>query len=128
MGDSKAMNWWVEASGLLGASCTAGHALAGHHKYFLPIKARLHDAEQSAIFSGMWHLITLHFGLSSLALIYCGFWNVGAPIVWLIAAQFLAYGAIYLVLSVRLRGLGRLFQWTLFGAVGVSASVGAFWR
>jgi hypothetical protein len=118
------MNWWSLASGLIAAFCAAGHALAGHRMYFRPIKARLMDAGQCAVFSGMWHLITLHFALSSLALIVCGVQNWGGPVIWLIAAQFMGYGAIYLIVSVRLRAVGRLFQWMLFEAVGASAALG----
>jgi len=70
------MTWWCLTNGLLALLIAAGHALAGRHMYFRPIKALL-DAEHSAIFSGMWHLITLHFAVSSLSPIYCGIrtWN-----------------------------------------------------
>ncbi len=119
------MNLWIIASGLLAALCTAGHAVAGHNMYFRPIQSHLTDATQSSVFSGMWHLITLHFALSSLILLLYGAEGRSEIAVWLIAAQFGGYAVIYFILSLRLGGIAILFQWMLFAAVGLFAAIGA---
>lgn len=119
------MNLWIIASGLLAALCTAGHAVAGRNMYFQSIQSHLTDALQSSVFSGMWHLITLHFSLSSLVLLVCGAQGRSEIAVWLIAAQFGGYAVIYLILSLRLGSAGKLFQWMLFAGVGVLAAIGA---
>src|SRR5262249_41571017 len=93
--------------------------------FFRPIQLRLTDALQSSVFTGMWHLITVHFALSSLALLVCGIRGRLDLAVWLIAAQFAGYAVIYLVLSLRLGNIRTLFQWTLFAAVAVLAGMGA---
>src|SRR5215467_3505674 len=118
------MNLWIIASGLLAALCTAGHAVAGHNMYFQPIQSHLTDATQASVFSGMWHLITLHFALSSLILLLYGAQGRSELAVWLIAAQFGSYSLIYLFLSLRLGNLGKLFQWMLFAGVGLLAAIG----
>ena len=119
------MNLWIVASGVLAALAAAGHALAGRDMYFRSIRSHLTDATQSSVFSGMWHLITLHFSLSSLVLLVCGAQGRSGIAVWLIAAQFAGYAVIFLVLSLRLGSVGRLFQWMLFAAVGLLAAIGA---
>lgn len=119
------MNLWIIASGLLAALCTAGHAVAGRNMYFRPIRSHLTETVQSSVFSGMWHLITVHFSLSSLALLICGIQGRPGLAVWLIAAQFGGYAVIYLILSMRLGSAGKLFQWTLFAGVGLLAAIGA---
>ena len=119
------MNWWGLASGLLAALCTAGHAFAGHRMFLRPIQSHLTDAVQSRGFSAMWHLITLHFALSSLVLLACAVHGRSGLAVWLIAAQFAGYAVIYLVQSLRLGSVRRLFQWALFAGVSLLAAIGA---
>ena len=119
------MNPWIIASGLLAALCTAGHAVAGHKMYFRSIQSHLTDATQSSVFSGMWHLITLHFALSSLMLLLYGAQGRSDIAVWVIVAQFGGYAVIYLILSLRLGSLGKLFQWMPFAGVGLLAAIGA---
>src|SRR5262249_26124186 len=46
------MNWWITASGGLAAISAAGHALAGRTMFFRPIRARLADPVQAAVFTG----------------------------------------------------------------------------
>jgi len=119
------MNWWIIAGGLLAAVCTAGHAWAGRDMYFRPIRSRLTDAVQASVFAGMWHFITIAFALSSLMLLACGIAGRSGSAVWLVAAEFAGYGAIDLVLSLRLGSLATLFQWMLFAGVGLLAAIGA---
>ena len=118
------MNLWLIASGLLAAACTAGHAFAGRSMFYEPIASRLTDPSQATIFSGMWHLITVNFALSAAALLAAGILGSPGFVGLLVAAQFLGYAAIYLVLSLRLGGPWKLFQWVLFTGTGLLAAIG----
>ena len=61
------MNWWMLAGGLSALVCTVGHALAGVGMFYRPIKTAIADPVQAGVFSGMWHLITINFALSTIA-------------------------------------------------------------
>jgi hypothetical protein len=73
----------------------------------------------------MWHLITINFALSAIALIALGVFGSERAIALLVAAQFAGYGAIYLAISSRLGGVFRLFQWMPFGLTAILAAIGA---
>jgi hypothetical protein len=118
------MNLWLIASGVLAAIAAIGHAVPGARMFYRPILANLEDAQLRAIFTGIWHLITVHFTLSGLAMIIGGIAGTGRLAVWLVALQFALYAVIYLTLSLRLGGLGKLFQWLPFGAVAATALIG----
>jgi len=98
------MNWWLAAGGLMASICGAGHAIAGHKMFYLPIKSAIADELQAGVLTGMWHLITIHFALSAFALFVLAARGPGDAAAWLIAAQFAAYAAVYLVTSLRLGG------------------------
>jgi hypothetical protein len=73
----------------------------------------------------MWHLITIHFALSAVALLVLTARRRGDTAAWLIAAQFAGYAAVYLVISLRLGGALKLFQWIPFGSTAILTAVGA---
>lgn len=122
------MNWWITASGCLAAVSAAGHAVAGRTMFYDPILARLTeiltDRVHASVFAGMWHFITVHFALSALALLACGYLGLVDVAIALVAAQFAAYGAINLALSLRLGSVLRLAQWILFVGVALLAAIG----
>lgn len=89
------MNWWMLASGLSALLCTAGHAAAGVRTFYRPIKAVIIDQLQAGVFTGMWHLITINFALSAIALIVLGIYAPTRAVAWLVASQFAGYAAVY---------------------------------
>ena len=119
------VNWWMLAGGLLALSCTAGHAVAGLNMFYRPIKSAITNELHAGIFTGMWHLITIHFALSALALLLLGAHAQQDAVAWLIAAQFAGYAALYLVISLRLGGALRLFQWIPFTCTAIVTAIGA---
>ena len=120
------MNWWLLAAAVMAAICAAGHAFAGRDMYFRPIRSALKDEGLSAVLTGFWHLITIHFALSAILLGALGAGYVGGTVAaWLIAAQFAGYAVVYLALSLRLGGALKLFQWPLFGAIAIFSALGA---
>jgi len=63
--------------------------------------------------------------LSAFALFVLAARRPGDAAAWLIAAQFAAYAAVYLVTSLRLAGALKLFQWIPFGCTAILTAVGA---
>ena len=120
------MNWWLAARGLMASICGAGHAIAGRRMFYRPIRSAIADERHAGVLTGMWHLITIHFVLSALALfVLAARGGRGDAAAWLIAAQFAAYAAVYLVVSLRLGGALKLFQWIPFGSTAILTAVGA---
>jgi hypothetical protein len=119
------VNWWMLAAGLMALSSAAGHAIAGLNMFYRPIKSAITDKLHAGVLTGMWHLITIHFSLSAIALFLLGAQGRGAAVAGLIAVQFAGYAAVYLATSLRLGGALRLFQWIPFGVTAILAAVGA---
>jgi hypothetical protein len=119
------MNGWLLAGGLMASVCAAGHAIAGPKMFYRPIKAAVTNELQAGVLTGMWHLITIHFVLSALVLLYLGRRGQMDGAVWLVAAQFIGYAATYFVISLRLGGILKLFQWLPFAATAILAAAGA---
>ncbi len=119
------MNWWMLAGGAMALICAAGHAVAGRGVFYRPIKADLRSELHAGVFTGMWHIITIHFTLSAIALVALSASGLGNAIAWLISAQFAGYAAVYVVISLRLTGALKLFQWIPFGATAILSALGA---
>jgi len=119
------MNLWMLAGGLMVLICAAGHAIAGRNMFYRPIKSALRSELQAGVFTGIWHLITIHFALSAIALLTLGIHGRGDALAWLIAAQFAGYAAAYLVISLRLGGPLMLFQCVPCGATALLGALAA---
>jgi len=119
------VNWWMFAGGIMALTCAAGHAVAGLNMFYRPIKSTITNELQAGVLTGMWHLITIHFVLSALALFVLSAYREQHAAAWLIAAQFAGYAALYLAISLRLGGALKLFQWMPFALTAIVAAVGA---
>jgi hypothetical protein len=119
------MNWWMLAGSLMALICAAGHAVAGWSMFYRPIRSAITRDLHAGVFTGMWHLITINFTLSALALLVLGAYGQQDAAAWLIAAQFAGYAATYLIISMRLGGAWKLFQWLPFAATAILTAGGA---
>lgn len=119
------MNWWMLAGGLMALICAAGHAIAGWTTFYRPIRLAITNDLHASVFTGIWHLITINFALSALALFALSAHGGQDAAAWLIAAQFAGYAATYLVISLRLGGAWKLFQWLPFAATASLVAGGA---
>jgi len=119
------MNGWLLAGGSMALLCAAGHAIAGRSMFYRPIASALGNDLHAGVFSGMWHLITIHFTLSAFALPILAADGRHDAAAWLIAAQFAGYAAVYLVISLRLGGALKLFRWIPFAFTAILAALGA---
>jgi len=105
--------------------CTGGHAIAGSEMFYRPIKSAIRSELHAGVLTGMWHLITINFVLSALALFVLGARGWQDVAAWLIAAQFAGYAAAYLIISLRLGGILKLFQWIFFASTALLTAAGA---
>jgi hypothetical protein len=119
------VNGWMLAGGLMALSCAGGHAVAGSKMFYRPIKSAIANELHAGVLTGMWHLITIHFVLSAIALLVLATYERQDAAAWLIAAQFAGYATAYLVISARLGGVLKLFQWIPFAATAILAAAGA---
>ena len=119
------MNWWMLAAGTMALICAVGHAIAGRSMFYRPIKSDLRSELHASVFAGMWHIITINFALSAIALVALSTRGYGNAVAWLVAAQFAGYAAVYLVMSLRLSGALKLFQWMPFSATAILSALGA---
>jgi hypothetical protein len=109
----------------MAAICAAGHAVAGWSSIYRPIRSAIKEELQAGVFTGMWHLITIHFALSALALGIIAVRGGNDLTAWLIAVQFASYTVAYLAVSFRLGGVFKLFQSLPFGMTALLAVAGA---
>lgn len=93
--------------------------------FYRPIRSAITSELHAGILTGMWHLITIHFALSALALFVLSAHEQQDAAAWLIAAQFISYAALYLGISLRLGGALKLFQWIPFAMTAILAAAGA---
>ena len=112
-------------AGLMALICAAGHAIAGWSMFYRPIKSDLRSELHASVFAGMWHIITINFALSAIALVALSTRGYGNAVAWLVAAQFAGYAVVYVVISLRLGGALKLFQWMPFGATAILSALGA---
>jgi hypothetical protein len=113
------VNWWMLAGGAMALLRAAGHALAGWGMFYRPIKSAIANDLHASVFTGMWHLITINFTLSAIALFVLGTYGRVGAAARLIALQFAGYAATYLVISLRLSGAWKRFQWLPFAATAI---------
>jgi hypothetical protein len=90
-----------------------------------PIKSAISSELHAGVLTGMWHLLTINFALSALALFVLGARGQQDVAAWLIATQFAGYAAAYLVISLRLGGILKLFQWIFFASTAVLTAADA---
>ena len=71
------MNWWLLAGSAMALLCAAGHALAGRGLFYRPIRSAIANDFHAGVFTGLWHLITINFTLSAVALFVLGTYRRG---------------------------------------------------
>ena len=119
------MNYWAIAGGGLALFASLGHSVAGDRMYYRPLASRVTEPLVASVLAALWWIVTLHFALSGLALIYVGSVKFQTTTVLLVAAQFLSYAIIYLVLSLRMRRPFALVQWAPFLLISVLCVIAA---
>ncbi|WP_236242091.1 hypothetical protein [Streptomyces sp. CC228A] len=123
------MNGWLLAAGGIAAATALVHAAAGGRSVVLPLLGSEVAAEPKRTLHVVWHMVTADLLLSSVALLVLACASApSTPLVLFIAAQYLAYAAAFLTVTLAAdwpRPLLRLPQWMLLLPVGVLALIGA---
>jgi len=122
------VNGWLLTAGGIAAATTLIHATAGGRSIVRPLLGSAVAAEPKRTLHVVWHMVTADLLLSSLALLALAF--TAAPstaLVLFIAAQYLAYAVVFLIITLAAdwpRPLLQLPQWMLLLPVAVLALIG----
>ncbi|MGX1886605.1 hypothetical protein [Streptomyces sp. NPDC055287] len=123
------MNGWFLAAGTTAAAVAAIHAIGGGRDVVRPLLVGNLSEEPRRVLHAVWHMVTVDLVMAAVALIWLGLGNRlgGDTIAWLLAAHFVAYSGVFLVVSLVAnwsKPLLRLPQWMLLLPVAVLAAVG----
>jgi len=112
-------------AGLSALASAAGHAFAGEKMFHRPMRAALSDRLHQGVLDNLWHIVTVHFAVSGIALFFLGLGRGYALLACAVGLQFAAYAAVALGISLQLGAVTRLPQWMLFAVVALMTAVGA---
>ncbi|MCQ6554655.1 hypothetical protein NPS70_15820 [Streptomyces sp. C10-9-1] len=122
------MNGWLLAAGVSATVTALIHLIAGGRDVVRPLLGSSLEAEARHTLHAVWHFATADLLFSGIALIALAPRPApNAPLVLFIAAHFLAYAAVFLVIALRTgwpRPLLRLPQWMLLLPVAALAGAG----
>ncbi|MEU9572350.1 hypothetical protein AB0D62_21240 [Streptomyces massasporeus] len=123
------MNGWFLAAGLTSAGVAAVHARAGGRDVVRPLLAGNLPDEPRRVLHAVWHMVTADLILAAAALVGLSIYRHpgGNMAAWLLAAHFMTYAAVFLVISLAAdwsKPWLRLPQWLLLLPVGALAAVG----
>ncbi|WP_435971983.1 hypothetical protein [Streptomyces sp. Qhu_M48] len=125
------MNGWLLAAGITALGVAAVHIVGGHRDVVRPLLSCGLADEPKRVLHAVWHMVSGDLVLSGLALLWLSLaeGTSGAGLVaWFVAAHFVAYAAVFLVVTLSVgwpRPLLRLPQWILLLPVAVLAAAGA---
>lgn len=122
------MNGWLLTAGGIAAATTLIHATAGGRSVVRPLLGSAVSAEPKRTLHVVWHMVTADLLLSSLALLALAFTATpSTALVLFLAAQYLAYAVVFLVITLAAdwpRPLLQLPQWMLLLPVAVLTLLG----
>jgi hypothetical protein len=121
------VNGWLLTAGGIAAATTLIHATAGGRTIVRPLLRSEMAAEPKRTLHVVWHMVTADLLLTSIALLALAFATAPSrALVLFIAAQYLAYAAVFLIVTLTAdwpRPLLQLPQWMLLLPVGVLALI-----
>ncbi|WAZ26721.1 hypothetical protein STRCI_008345 [Streptomyces cinnabarinus] len=117
------MNGWLLTAGIIAAATTLIHATVGGQSVVRPLLGSKMTAEPKRTLHVVWHMVTADLLISSIALLALAFTTQpSTPLVVFIAAQYLAYALVFLIVTLTAdwpRPLLQLPQWMLLLPVAV---------
>ena len=124
------MNTWFLAAGITAGAVAAIHAVAGGRDVIRPLLTGNLPDEPRRVLHAVWHMVTADLILAAAVLIWLALDNRpgGDTIAWLLAAHFVAYSGVLLIVSLAAswsKPLLRLPQWILLFPVALLAAAGA---
>ncbi|MCM1972116.1 hypothetical protein [Streptomyces sp. G1] len=125
------MNGWLLAAGITASGVAAVHLVGGHRDVVRPLLACGLADEPKRVLHAVWHMVSVDLALSAAFLIHLALTD-GTPATgltaWFVAAHFVAYSAVFLVVTLSVgwpKPLLRLPQWILLLPVAALTAAGA---
>lgn len=124
------MNIWIFSSGLLALFTTLVHVFAGQIDPVRPfLKSKLDDIPKATLLA-CWHLVSVTLFVSSLMLLYVGWYGIDSLyfLIQLLGFLYILYASVFVAVGLYFFGAKvfvKLPQWILLLPIGFLANYGA---
>ncbi|MEZ8415092.1 hypothetical protein AB6C71_20210 [Vibrio splendidus] len=126
------MNIWIFSSGLLALFTTLVHVFAGQiDPVRLFLKSKLDDIPKATLLA-CWHLVSVTLFVSSLMLLYVGWYGIDSLyfLIQLLGFLYILYASVFVAVGLYFFGAKvfvKLPQWILLLPIGFLANYGAMY-
>ena len=126
------MNIWIFSSGLLALFTTLVHVFAGQIDPVRPfLESKLDDIPKATLLA-CWHLVSVTLFVSSLMLLYVGWYGIDSLyfLIQLLGFLYILYASVFVAVGLYFFGAKvfvKLPQWTLLLPIGLLANYGAMY-
>ena len=126
------MNIWIFSSGLLALFSTLVHVFAGQIDPVRPfLKSKLDDIPKATLLA-CWHLVSVTLFVSSLMLLYVGWYGIDSLyfLIQLLGFLYILYASVFVAVGLYFFGAKvfvKLPQWILLLPIGFLANYGAMY-
>ncbi|MBO7911041.1 MULTISPECIES: hypothetical protein [unclassified Vibrio] len=126
------MNIWIFSSGLLALFTTLVHVFAGQIDPVRPfLKSKLEDIPKATLLA-CWHLVSVTLFVSSLMLLYVGWYGIDSLyfLIQLLGFLYILYASVFVAVGLYFFGAKvfvKLPQWILLLPIGFLANYGAMY-
>ncbi|MDP2489177.1 hypothetical protein Q8W38_07515 [Vibrio splendidus] len=126
------MNIWIFSSGLLALFTTLVHVFAGQIDPVRPfLKSKLDDIPKATLLA-CWHLVSVTLFISSLMLLYVGWYGIDSLyfLIQLLGFLYILYASVFVAVGLYFFGAKvfvKLPQWILLLPIGLLANYGAMY-
>ncbi|OEF23862.1 hypothetical protein [Vibrio splendidus] len=126
------MNIWIFSSGLLALFTTLVHVFAGQIDPVRPfLKSKLDDIPKATLLA-CWHLVSVTLFVSSLMLLYVGWYGIDSLyfLIQLLGFLYILYASVFVAVGLYFLGAKvfvKLPQWILLLPIGFLANYGAMY-
>ncbi|MEZ9186526.1 hypothetical protein AB4158_20465 [Vibrio splendidus] len=126
------MNIWIFSSGLLAPFTTLVHVFAGQIDPVRPfLKSKLDDIPKATLLA-CWHLVSVTLFVSSLMLLYVGWYGIDSLyfLIQLLGFLYILYASVFVAVGLYFFGAKvfvKLPQWILLLPIGFLANYGAMY-
>ncbi|PTP85067.1 hypothetical protein CWO04_13580 [Vibrio splendidus] len=126
------MNIWIFSSGLLALFTTLVHVFAGQIDPVRPfLKSKLDDIPKATLLA-CWHLVSVTLFVSSLMLLYVGWYGIDSLyfLIQLLGFLYILYASVFVAVGLyffRAKVFVKLPQWILLLPIGLLANYGAMY-
>ncbi|MEZ9005400.1 hypothetical protein CWN94_00030 [Vibrio splendidus] len=126
------MNIWIFSSGLLALFTTLVHVFSGQIDPVRPfLKSKLDDIPKATLLA-CWHIVSVTLFVSSLMLLYVGWYGIDSLyfLIQLLGFLYILYASVFVAVGLYFFGAKvfvKLPQWILLLPIGLLANYGAMY-